>query len=491
MSNPTLVTFIIYFVFLLGIGLYFYRKSVSIEDYLLGGRRMGAWVTALSAQASDMSGWLLMALPGAIYAYGMGKVWIAIGLFAGTVLNWKLVSGRLRVYTQKTDTITLPCFFEQRFGDPTGLLRVVSAIIILFFFTIYASAHLQATGYLLESTFGIQYGTAVIIGGSIIIAYTFLGGFLAVCWTDLFQGSLMVLALIVVPAVAYIKVGGAESISQAMKLKEISTSLLPAKGTAGLLAIVSMMAWGLGYFGQPHILTRFMSVKSIAKLPESMTIAIVWVFISLVGAVIIGFVGIGMFENLDVDQREHQKVFIYMIGEVMHPWLAGIMLAAILSAIMSTIDSQLLVSSSALTEDFYQKAIKKNATEKEIILVGRICVIIISVIALVLALRPSDTILRIVAYSWGGFGAAFGPLVLFGLFSKKTGWQSALAGMVMGTVVLIVWKQVGLGEYMYEIVPGFIANCMTIFLVNIAIGQKDEKILTQFEEVVGVITAEK
>lgn len=490
MSTPTLVTFIIYFILLLGIGFYFYRKSVSIEDYLLGGRRMGAWVTALSAQASDMSGWLLMALPGAIYLGGMASIWIAIGLFAGTVLNWKLVSSRLRVYTQKTDTITLPCFFEQRFGDPTGLLRVVSAIIILLFFTIYASAHLQATGHLLESTFGIQYGTAVIIGGSIIIAYTFLGGFLAVCWTDLFQGSLMVLALIVVPAVAYLKVGGAETISQAMKLKEISTSLLPAKGTAGLLAIVSMMAWGLGYFGQPHILTRFMSVKSIAKLPESMTIAIVWVFISLGGAVIVGFVGIGMFDNLAAE-GEHEKVFIYMISKVMHPWLAGIMLAAILSAIMSTIDSQLLVSSSALTEDFYLKAIKKNATEKEIILVGRICVIIISVVALILALRPSDTILRIVAYAWGGFGAAFGPLVLFGLFSKKTGWQSALAGMVIGTVVLIVWKQVGLGEYMYEIVPGFIANCLTILLVNIAAGQKDEKILTQFEEVVTVITAEK
>ena len=490
MSTPTLVTFIIYFILLLGIGFYFYRKSVSIEDYLLGGRRMGAWVTALSAQASDMSGWLLMALPGAIYLGGMASIWIAIGLFAGTVLNWKLVSGRLRVYTQKTDTITLPCFFEQRFGDPTGLLRVVSAIIILLFFTIYASAHLQATGHLLESTFGIQYGTAVIIGGSIIIAYTFLGGFLAVCWTDLFQGSLMVLALIVVPAVAYLKVGGAESISQAMKLKEISTSLLPAKGSAGLLAIVSMMAWGLGYFGQPHILTRFMSVKSIAKLPQSMTIAIVWVFISLVGAVIVGFVGIGMFDNL-ATEGEHEKVFIYMISKVMHPWLAGIMLAAILSAIMSTIDSQLLVSSSALTEDFYLKAIKKNATEKEVILVGRICVIIISVIALTLALRPSDTILGIVAYAWGGFGAAFGPLVLFGLFSKKTGWQSALAGMVVGTVVLIVWKRVGLGEYMYEIVPGFIANCLTILLVNIVIGQKDIKILKQFEEVVTVITAEK
>ena len=491
MSVPTLVTFVIYFILLLGIGFYFYRKSVSIEDYLLGGRGMGAWVTALSAQASDMSGWLLMALPGAIYAYGMGKIWIPVGLFAGTVLNWKLVSGRLRVYTQKTDAITLPCFFEQRFGDPTGLLRVVSAIIILIFFTIYASSGLKATGELFEATFGIQYRTAVIVGGGIIIAYTFLGGFLAVCWTDLFQGSLMVLALIIVPVAAYLKTGGMDAISQAMKLKQVSTSLLPAKGIAGTVAIISAMAWGLGYFGQPHILARFMSVKSVKKLPESMIIAVIWVFLSLTGAVIIGFVGIGMFENLSVDQGEHEKVFIYMIGKVMHPWLAGVMLAAILSAIMSTIDSQLLVSSSALTEDFYQKTIKRNATEKEIILVGRICVIIISVIALILALPRSETILKIVAYAWGGFGAAFGPLILFALFSRKTSWQSALAGMVMGTVVLIVWKQVGLGEYMYEIVPGFSANCLTVFLVNTAIGQKDEKILQRYQDVDRTIRGEQ
>ena len=484
MSIPTLVTFVVYFIFLLGIGFYFYRKSVSIEDYLLGGRGMGAWVTALSAQASDMSGWLLMALPGAIYLGGMGKTWIAIGLFVGTVLNWKFVSARLRIYTQKTDTITLPCFFEQRFGDPTGLLRVVSAIIILIFFTIYASSGLVATGKLFESIFdNVEYRQAVIIGGGIIIAYTFLGGFLAVCWTDLFQGALMVLALIIVPALAYVDVGGIGGISRAMT--DVQKSIMPEGEQPGILLIISAMAWGLGYFGQPHILARFMSVKSVGKLAESMTIAIVWVFLSLGGAVLIGFVGIGMFDNL-VDGEE-EKVFIYMIGRVAHPWLAGIMLAAILSAIMSTIDSQLLVSSSALTEDFYQKAIKKNASEKEIILVGRICVIIISVIALILALSPNDTILGIVAYAWGGFGAAFGPLVLFALFSRRTSWQAALAGMVTGTVVLVVWKQVELGEYMYEIVPGFICNCVTIFLINTVAGQRDERVLKQYEDVTKVI----
>jgi len=478
-SPEVLITFIIYFVVLLGIGFYFYRRSVNIEDYLLGGRGMGSWVTALSAQASDMSGWLLMGLPGAIYLGGMANVWIAIGLFIGTVLNWLLVSARLRIYTQKTNTITLPCFFEARFGDPTGLLRVVSAIIILIFFTIYASSGLVATGKLFESTFSVKYQTAVIIGGGIIIAYTFLGGFLAVCWTDLFQGSLMILALIVVPTLAYLNVGGAETISEAMT--RVQRSLIPQEGKLSFLVIISTMAWGLGYFGQPHILARFMSVKSVGKLGKSMTIAIIWVFLSLAGAVIVGFISIAMFEGLGGGEEE--KVFIKMINRVMSPWLAGIMLAAILSAIMSTIDSQLLVSSSVLTEDFYQKAVRKNATQKESILVGRICVIIISMIALVLALKPSDTILNIVAYAWGGLGAAFGPLVLFGLFSRQTSWQSALAGMVTGTVVLVLWKQVSLSSYMYEMAPGFAANCLTICLVNMIVGQKDEEILRQYDEV--------
>ncbi len=489
MAIPTLVTFIVYFVVLLGVGFYFYRKSVSIEDYLLGGRGMGAWVTALSAQASDMSSWLLMALPGAIYLGGLVNIWIAIGLFIGTVLNWKLISGRLRIYTQKTNTITLPCFFEQRFGDPTGLLRVVSAIVILIFFTIYASAQLVGAGKLFESTFNVRYETAVVVGGVIIVAYTFLGGFLAVCWTDLFQGALMLVAIIIVPAAAYIDVGGISAIEEAIEAENVWASLIPEGGQAGVLVVISAMAWGLGYFGQPHILARFMSVKSVGKLTESMTIAVIWVFISLGGAIMVGFIGKIMFDNLSGGEEE--KVFIYMIGKLFNPWVGGIMLAAILSAIMSTIDSQLLVSSSALTEDFYQKSIKKNATEREVILVGRMCVIVISIIALILALRPSDTILGLVAYAWGGFGAAFGPLVIFGLFSQKTSWQAALAGMVMGTVVLVVWKQVGLSSVMYEIVPGFTANCVTILLVNMIVSQKDEKVLKEYEEVVGIIRTGK
>ena len=484
MSIPTLITFVAYFIVLLGIGFCFYRRSESIEDYLLGGRGMGSWVTALSAQASDMSGWLLMGLPGAIYLAGMGQVWIAVGLFIGTVLNWILVSARLRIYTKKTDTITLPCFFEARFKDPTGLLRIVSAIIILIFFAIYASSGLVATGKLFESTFGVKYHTAVIIGGLIIVAYTFLGGFLAVCWTDLLQGALMVLALVIVPIFTYHRAGGIDAISKAMELKNISPGLLPKAGTLPMAVcmIISSMAWGLGYFGQPHILVRFMSIKSVDKLGKSMTIAIIWVFLSLTGAAIVGFIGIAMYENLSGGQEE--KVFIYMIRDLFNPWFGGILLAAIFSAIMSTIDSQLLVSSSALSEDFYCKAIKKQASEKEIVWVGRWCVILTSIVALTIALIWDATVLEIVAFAWAGLGSAFGPLVLFALFSRKTSWQSALAGMVTGTVVLVLWKQIGLSGTMYEIVPGFAANCLTILLVNLLIGQKDERILQEFDEVI-------
>lgn len=483
--SATLYTFICYFILLLGIGLYYYRKSHTIEDYLLGGRRMGSWVTALSAQASDMSGWLLMGLPGAVYLGGIKESWIAIGLFIGTVLNWQLVAPRLRIYTQKTNAITLPCFFEERFKDPTGLLRIFSAIVILIFFTIYTTSGLVASGKLFESMFQVDYKIAVCVGASVIVIYTFLGGFLAVCWTDVLQGLLMFVAIIIVPIMAYIHIDGFAAVEVSMRQKAISLSLIPSGVNFPALAILSTMAWGLGYFGQPHILARFMSVKSLAELKRSKIIAIVWVFFSLLGAVLVGLLAIALFD--DLSDGDHEKVLIYMIDLLFNPWIGGIMLAAIFSAIMSTIDSQLLVSSSALTEDFYQKAIKKDASAKQIMAVGRLCVIVIAVIALLLALNPADTILGIVAYAWGGFGAAFGPLVLFALFSRKTTWQATLAGLVAGTLVLIVWKQMGLGSHLYEIVPGFVANVLTIILVNQFIPQRDAKIIDDLKDVATIV----
>jgi sodium/proline symporter len=481
MTTPTLITFAAYFLVLLGIGLYFCRRNQSIEDYLLGGRGMGAWVTALSTQASDMSGWLLMGLPGAVYAGGMATAWIAIGLFLGTVLNWKLVAGRLRLYTQKTNTITLPRFFEERFADPTGLLRIVSGIIILVFFAVYASSGLVACGKLFESTFGISYATGVWIGGLITIVYTLLGGFRAVCWTDVFQGLLMVLALLIVPAVALVRAGGIAGVQGAAAAQGISLRLIPEGGAAAALGIVSAMAWGLGYFGQPHLLVRFMSAKSVAKLAESMRIAIVWVALSLTGAVLIGLIGIGLFATVPGGDKE--KVFIRMIQEVIHPWAAGIMLSAILSAIMSTIDSQLLVSSSSLSQDLYGRAVRHATGQREVVRVGRICVVAIAAVALGLALRPNRTILGIVADAWGGFGAAFGPLVLFALFSRRTTWSAALLGMIAGTIVAVAWKQMGLSDHMYMIVPGFLANSSVILIVNRMVPQENTRVLQQFDEV--------
>lgn len=484
-SIQTLITFGVYFVFMLAIGIYFYKKTSNVEDYILGGRGLGSWVTALSAQASDMSGWLLMGLPGAVFLSGIKESWIAIGLFVGTALNWILVSPRLRVYTEKTRTMTLSSFFEERFRDPTGMFRVISAVITLVFFTIYASSGLVASGKLFESMFNIDYTTAVIVGTVVIVLYTLLGGYLAVCWTDFFQGGLMFFAILYVPFVAYKSVGGIDAISQAIKIKEISTSLFTqGNSQVTLLTIISTMAWGLGYFGQPHILTRFMGIKSVKELPKSIVIALIWVLISLGGSIVIGLISIPMFNELNIATGEHEKVFIYMISKLFNPWVGGILLAAILSAIMSTIDSQLLVSSSTLTEDFYKKIIKKDASEKELVFVGRICVFLISIIALFLALNPNKTILGLVAYAWGGFGAAFGPVVLYALFSRKTTWKSAISGMIAGTIVLIVWKNLGLGSVMYEIVPGFVVNCIVISVVNIFVKQEDKDILREFDQVV-------
>ena len=482
-SIPTIITFFIYFLFLMWVGIYFYKKTTNIEDYMLGGRNMGSWVTALSAQASDMSGWLLMGLPGAVYLSGVNQSWIAIGLFIGTGLNWILVAPRLRIYTEKTQALTLSTFFEKRFNDPTGLLRIISAIIILIFFTIYASSGLVGAGKLFESMFNINYTVAVVAGALIMILYTFLGGFMAVCWTDLVQGALMFFAIICVPVAALSHAGGVDGVSAAIAAKKISTSLFSnGSGPISFLAIVSTMAWGLGYFGQPHILARFMSIRSVKDLPESITIAMIWVFISLTGAVVTGLIAIPLFPQLADGNQE--KVFIYMIEKLFNPWVGGILLAAILAAIMSTIDSQLLVSSSALTEDFYKHFIKKDASDLEQIWVGRFCVLIIAAIAIVLALTPGNTVLGLVSYAWGGFGAAFGPVVLVSLFSRKTSWQSALGGMITGTVVLVLWKNIGLGSVMYEIVPGFIANFTAIFLLNLKFKADETEIIDSIEEVI-------
>lgn len=458
----TLVTFGIYLIFLMGVGVYFYKRTQSSEDYIIGGRGLGSWVTALSAQASDMSGWLLMGLPGAVYLSGMSQIWIIVGLALGTYLNWKFVAAKLRVQTEETDTMTLPNFLSRKLGDNKGYIRIFSAVVILFFFTIYSASGLVAAGKLFESILGIDYRTAVIIGGFTIIFYTFMGGYLACCWTDFFQGGLMFFAIIVVPAVAYFHGGEMQGIETAMKAKDISLRIFNGGGQAEILAMISSLAWGLGYFGQPHILVRFISVKSVKELVKARHIAMIWVVISLVGAIAVGITGIAVFPSVSDLGGDAEKVFIYLINKLFNPWFGGVLLAAILSAIMSTIDSQLLVSSSTLTEDFY-RYIKKDATEKEKIWTGRICIIIIAAIAYVLAMNPNAKVLSMVAYAWAGFGGVFGPAVLITLYFKNMNWKSVFAGMITGTITIILWKYLGYGDYLYEIIPAFIFNGAVTF----------------------------
>ncbi|SDY18297.1 sodium/proline symporter PutP [Eubacterium barkeri] len=481
-----LVIFFVYLIVLIAIGLHFYKKSDSAEGFFLGGRGLGSWVTAFSAQASDMSGWLLMGLPGAIYLGGMPEVWIGIGLFIGTALNWKFVAARLRTYTEETGSLTLSTFLEKRYKDPTRAIRIVSALVILVFFTIYSASGMVASGKLFQIMFGVDYRSAVIIGGIVIVAYTFLGGFLAVCWTDLIQGVLMVIAITVVPILAMIEMGGLGTTVTAMAVQDIPINLF-GNGIS-ILAILSAVAWGLGYFGQPHILVRFMGIRSIKDLPKSMTIAIVWVIVSLAGAIFVGLLSIPLFPGLSDGSQE--TVFILMIRQYFPVWIGGIFLAAIMAAIMSTIDSQLLVSSSALTEDLWDVFAKKRLSDKMSVNIGRGAVVVIAVLAMLLALQDNASVMGLVSYAWSGFGAAFGPLVLFGLYSRKTTWQAALSGMIVGTFTVVIWKMTGMSSLMYEIVPGFLLNVIVILIVN-RLTKPNPECMKEFDEMVAIVAAAK
>lgn len=471
--KETLITFVIYLIFLMGVGVYFYKKTETAEDYVLGGRGMGSWVTALSAQASDMSGWLLMGLPGAVYMTGMSQTWTAIGLTLGTYLNWKILAPKLRVQTEETDTMTLPNFLSKKLKDDTGTIRIFSAIVILFFFTVYSSSGLVAAGKLFASILGIDYKIAVIIGVGTIVFYTFMGGYLACCWTDFFQGTLMFLAILVVPVMAYFTSGGMESIAYQAQIRDISLSILHGS-KIGTMGIISALAWGLGYFGQPHILVRFMSVKNLEELNKARQIAMAWVLISLAGAVAIGITGIGLFTDISQIGGDSEKIFIYMISKLFNPWVGGILLAAILSAIMSTIDSQLLVSASTLSEDFY-RYIKKDATEKQVMWTGRIGIIALSLVATIIAMDTNSHILSMVSYAWAGFGGAFGPAILMTLYCKNLNWRSVFAGMLVGVAVIILWKISGLSNYLYEILPAFVMNGLVVYAYEKVLVYKRQK----------------
>ena len=461
------ITFVAYSALMLFIGFYFYRKNNTTEDYFLGGRSLGPVVSALSAGASDMSGWLLMGLPGALYVGGLVESYIAIGLSLGALLNWSFVAKRLRIYTSLiADSITIPDYFETRFDDDKHILRIVCAIVILVFFTFYVSAGLVGGAKLFESTFGIDYAYALTAGTLIIVAYTFLGGYKAVCWTDMIQGLLMMSALIIVPVVMLGELGGYD---EAVKIvAEIKPKALSMGEGVSTLAIISALAWGLGYFGQPHILVRFMSIRSTKDIPAATIVGISWMVISLIGACLIGILGIAYVHKFNLSLQDPEKIFIVMSQLLFNPWIAGILLSAILAAIMSTASSQLLVSSSTLAEDFYRRIFKQDASSQLVMKIGRFGVLLVAVIAFLISTDKDSSILKIVSYAWAGFGASFGSVMLFSLFWSRMTRAGAIAGMITGAVVVIVWQNY-IAAYinLYEIVPGFIAASLVIIIASL------------------------
>ena len=467
-STPLLITFGIYLLAMVGIGIAAWRSTRNLDDYILGGRSLGGYVTALSAGASDMSGWLLMGLPGALYLTGVSEAWIAIGLCFGAWCNWRFVAGPLRVYTERTDNaLTLPDYFTSRFSSDGfasngRLLRIVSALVILVFFAIYCASGIVAGARLFESVFGLPYAQALWWGAAATILYTLIGGFLAVSWTDTVQATLMIFALLLTPVIVMLNVGGPGETLRV--IEQVDPARLLWIGAGGLVAVVSSLAWGLGYFGQPHILARFMAAGSLAVIPQARRIGMTWMVLCLLGAILVGLAGIAwsaqhpQLAGALVENPE--RVFIVLAEALFNPWIAGVLLSAILAAVMSTLSCQLLVCSSALTEDFYHGFIRPHAGERELVWIGRATVLAVALLAIFIARDPDSRVLGLVSYAWAGFGAAFGPVVLFSLFWGRMTGIGALAGMVVGAATVILWKQTG--SALYEMVPGFIAGSIAL-----------------------------
>ena len=498
-----IVAFGLYLLAMIVVGAVYSRKNNSTEDYFLGGRKLGGWVAALSAQASDMSGWLLMGLPGSIYALGTGQAWIAIGLFIGTVLNWIFISGRLRRYTiRANNALTLPTYFENRFHDKKRVLLFISSVTIVVFFLVYTASALAAGGKLFNSVFNVDYRIALTIGAIVILAYTFLGGFLAVCTTDFIQGTLMLIALLVVPIVALGLVGPANVVDaiDANGVAGGSAAFLSLFSNGGepyrAVDIISGLAWGLGYCGMPHILVRFMAVKNEKELNKSKGVAIIWVFLSLVLACVIGIVGRAYLFPDVLTGGEEEKVFINMIiklfaGDIKAPIIAGIFLCGILAAIMSTADSQLLVSASSVAEDIVKGIVKKDAKDETVFKISKITVVVIAILAYLIALDPNSSIMGLVSNAWAGLGAAFGPTVLLSLYWKRTNFQGAVAGIVSGALTVIIWDYIpfvggstlGSATGLYSLAVGFVVSLLAIVIVSLVTPAPSEEMNEEFDDV--------
>lgn len=486
------VSIALYLLLMIGIGVYSYRKSNNNSDeFLISGRKLGAFVTALSAGAADMSGWLLMGLPGAMYFVGISAGWIAIGLTIGAYCNYVFVAPRLRAYTEiAQNAITLPVFFENRYKTNNHLLKVTSSIFILIFFTLYTSAGMVSGGRLFQSAFDFHYSSGLIVTTLVVVVYTFLGGFLAVSLTDFVQGTIMVLALIIVPVVAVSDIGGVSTTVDLINQK--GSQYLDLFTGTSTVAIISLFAWGLGYFGQPHILVRFMAIKHAKDLIKAKKIGISWMVLTVGGALCVGLIGIaylmkfdtGTMQLFDGNRKEAETIFIYFSRKLFPGLISGFLLSAILAAIMSTISSQLLVTSSSLIEDIYRAFVRRKASAKELLLASRLAVLLVAVIAFLLSITPRDNILNLVGHAWAGFGSAFGPLILLALLNRKSTWQGAFWGMMVGGITVLAWVYFNhpFKEW-YEMIPGFGLSLMTNLIVSKLTYRPNEAIEKEFTEV--------
>ncbi|RIK16831.1 MAG: sodium/proline symporter PutP [Acidobacteria bacterium] len=490
MSDHTyqLIAIAIYFVGMLGIGYFAYRRTSDLDDYMLAGRGLPPGVAALSAGASDMSGWLLMGLPGAIYASGLFEAWIAIGLTIGAWLNWKFVAPRLRAYTEVAENaITIPSFFEKRLKDRSHLLRIVGSLIILVFFTFYVSSGMVAAGKFFQSSFGWAYLSGLVLVAGITLVYTMFGGFLGATLTDVAQGLLMFAALLAVPVVAILRIGDiGTTVGRITDVNPDALNLFKGFGEGSsalwILAVISTAAWGLGYFGQPHIIIRFMALRTPADAKAGRRIGIGWMVLTCLGAIGTALIGIGYFAN-DPEKPlgDPETVFLVLSQIFFHPLIAGLVLAAVLAAIMSTMSSQLVVCSSALVEDLYNILGRESNARRDVML-GRTGVLVVAIVALLLALNPDSSILELVAFAWAGFGGAFGPIVLLSLYWRRLTPTGALAGMITGAVVVFVWGNIeALSNQMYEIVPGFLANLLVAYVVSPATARPQPQVEAEFD----------
>ena len=479
-----LIALVLYFAILVTIGLVTFKKDEDMEGYALGGRALGPWVTSMSAEASDMSGWMLMGLPGYAYLHGLSAFWTGIGLIIGTWANWLLVSQRLRNYTEvANNSLTIPDYLSNRFEDRKNGLRLICALFIILFFIIYTSSGFVAAGKLFNTIFGIPYLHALLLGAFVVVFYTFLGGFSAVALTDFIQGTMMFFTVIYVPVAATIAMGGPMPTLDILSKEGADFfSFFPdSTGMSALLVmIVSSLGWGLGYFGQPHILVKFMAIGDPKELKKSTRIAMTWVLLSLTFAIAIGVVG-KAYLSTPLENANAERVFILMAESLSAPFITGIIWSAILAAIMSTSSSQLLVTSSAVSRDLFQAFLKKDASEKTLIRVSRLSVLLVSAIAVYLGSDPNSYIFSIVSYAWAGFGACFGATVLLSLYWKRMTLKGAYAGVIVGGVTVLIWKQF---EWfgLYELVPGFFFSIAAIIIVSLLDKEPSESIKETFEK---------